>query len=449
MALTIVGDVDQLLYRFAGAKPELMTEEVHQYIPDMLTHFLDINFRSTRTIVEACNKLIERNYSDCGGPYPQELMKPTKAREDAPEGDPITFQMFDGTKEEAQGVANIIKEQIDQHDYKYGDFYVSARTRAQLGYLEGPLYRAGIKFVNIAGGSFWQNYHVANIVAFLQLAHDTSNDAAFKRVYNIASASHTDKSGNYCHHHWMGAEFLRLTKGQYRNMHLAVNRNRRYYYGVTDLENFVNDVRMEMAYASNPSMVINFIIKNCYKQWLKAKGESIEQEGDSNILDDIETVMDVAKEYDTVAGFLTYVQEMSEAAEEAKKGNMGEYVVLSTVHRLKGSERPIMVGVGWCEGSNSAGDPRGLLPHTFALTPPPVFGVLPTSGMARIEDERDIAFVCVSRAQDKVFLTAPASYRDNNMTASRFVYELGATVVNLSEDVADEDSDSDNDESES
>lgn len=424
MTLFAVGDVDQLMYRFAGAKPELMTAEVDKYIPNINTLFLDVNYRSTQTIIDACSRLIANNYSDLGGPYAQEFMKLTQARPDAPEGEPIVFQMYADQRSEAMGVADTVVDLIGNHGYAPGDFFIGTRTRAQLAYVEGPLFRAGVKFINLTGGSFWQSYHVANILAYLKLAFDQTDDAAFGRVYNIASAEMTDRKGDYCNHRWMGAEFMKLTQGKYSLMHLAIQKNRRYTDGVADLQSFVQEIQGEIAYSETAAEPINFIIENCYRQWLKAKGETMEEDADSNIADDIATILDVAGQY-SVEDFLAYVAEMEKAAEDAKNGDMSQMCVISTYHRLKGMERKVMIGMGWAEGRNAHDEPRGLLPITWAMVPPPQYGVLPTGGMALMEDERCIGFVAVSRAKERVILTAPGMYRDAMMFPSRFVAELG------------------------
>lgn len=422
MTLFTVGDTDQLMYRFNGAKPELLTEEIDRYIPSIQTYFLDTNYRSTSRIIEASKRLIAQNYSDAGGPYPQKFMKNTQPREDAPEGESVQFQMFPTARDEAQGVADYIVDLL-ANGYEPGHFYVGTRTRAQLAYLEGPLYRAKVKFVNITGGSFWQNFHVARIVGYLQLAHDTNNDAAFQLVYNIASGNYTDRQGKPCHHRWLGAEFLRLTKGRFGLMHLAIAANRRYYYGVKDLEDYVRDIQAEISYADSPVGPLNYIIEN-YRGWLKAQGELDQEDGDSSIADDIATILEVAGEYTSVEAFLGYVREMTEAAEKAKAGTTDDYVVLSTYHRLKGSERRVMVAMGWCEGVDPFGNRKGLLPHTSAIGILPQFGVLPTGAPSSVEDERCIAFVAVTRAKEKVLVTAPGEWRGIKMFPSRFVGEL-------------------------
>jgi superfamily I DNA/RNA helicase len=100
-------------------------------------------------------------------------------------------------------------------------------------------------------------------------------------------------------------------------------------------------------------------------------------------------------------------------------------VVLSTIHRLKGRERPVVFGIGLAEGTDVKGRPAGLLPHTYSMREPEQRGVLPTGGMGRIEDERDIAFVLISRAQEEVHLSGPATYHKCSFGPSRFIHELG------------------------
>jgi superfamily I DNA/RNA helicase len=87
----------------------------------------------------------------------------------------------------------------------------------------------------------------------------------------------------------------------------------------------------------------------------------------------------------------------------------------------------VVFGTGWCEGfiktKDGREEPRGLLPHTFSLIPPP------TGSQSSIEDERCIAFVCVSRARDRVFLSGCQQYREWQLGPSRFVKELGINYV--------------------
>jgi DNA helicase-2/ATP-dependent DNA helicase PcrA len=420
-----VSDVDQMLYRFQGAKPEIVAGD---YVSKIQTIKLDKNYRSTDEIIDACQKLIAYNYSDLGGPYNQEFMKDVSGIKG--QGSPLSFQFVETIEDESNLVANTILEQVQQ-GYAFGDFFIGARTRAQLGYLETALVKTDVKFINIAGGSFWQSKHVSEVVSYLKLAHKPEDSEAFKKVYNIASAFNKDKSGKYLHHRWLGQEFLRITNESYLNVWDAPRFNKRYYYGVKDLTDFVSDIKIELVHAENIGDVIKFIIENCYKQYLASdEGLLSGDEAENGKLDELETVIELAAEYKTPTEFIAYVDGMIKQAEDNKNKDWSEYTILSTYHRLKGLERKVMIATGLSEGVDGKTEqPRGLLPHTFSLVEPPQFGILPTGHMSPVADERCILFVGISRAKERCFITGCSQYRTWKMQPSRFIQELGLLVI--------------------
>lgn len=459
-------DPDQTLFRFAGSRPELMTFEIDEKLPDIETIKLEVNYRSQDEIIAKSQQLIAHNYSDLGGPYPQEFIKQASGIKGP--GEQLQFQMYENADEEAMATTVTILELI-QSGYEPGDFFIGARTRAQLGYLEGALVRTKIPFINITGGSFWQSKHVADVVAYLRLANDTKDKSALERVYNIPSANHVytwdDKCknckgnkrekgqcgqckgtglsgifniGDYCAFRGLGKEFLAkinydfdkidkvlFGKDGWRYQTKAKDYDKLGPTKAQDLQEFVWMLRQSLDQAENVGQIIRVIIDDCYEKYLRYNG--MDDEGLANAkLEDLATVEELASKYTDVDKFLSYVDEMVEAAEKAKNKDWRDYVVLSTVHRLKGLERPIVFGLGWCEGKNiSTGEPVGLLPHTFSLTPPPNFGVLPSGSQSPVEDERCIAFVCVSRAIKRVYLSGIRNYRNYVMWPSRFVSEIG------------------------
>jgi len=149
-------------------------------------------------------------------------------------------------------------------------------------------------------------------------------------------------------------------------------------------------------------------------------------EAENGKLEDLTTVSDVATQFSEVQDFLDYIDEAVRAVEAARDKEWANYVILSTVHRLKGQEREVVYGVGLSEGTNLlSGRPAGLLPHTFSLADPPQLGILPTGGRGRLEDERCVAFVLISRARSEVHLSGVRTYRTAQMETSRFVDEMG------------------------
>ena len=423
--LTLIGDVDQMLFRFNGAKPEILSSEIESHFDDLLTFKMETNYRSTQSIVEFQKQLIAHNYSDLNGPYNQELFKNLVARPDADIGEDIVFNEYENAQEEAAAIALEV-ETLLSDNYTNGDIFILSRTRAQLAFLEGPLTKHKIKFVNLAGGSFWGSKHVQDVVAYLRLAYNENDDKAFMRVYNIASKWFVHPfgkhKGEYCHHRYLGRAFLEKCNNSYTK---APYTGWRYQAGVNDLMQFVDEV----AQALNQSVIegIDFVVENCYIPYLeREEGLTSLDEAENGKLEDFEIIKEIALQFETIEEFFTYVDQMVKQSEDAKNGNLEDYVVISTTHRVKGQERRVVFGVGISEGFNAQDEkPAGLLPHTFSLTHPPQFGVLPTGNMGRIEDERCLMFVMVSRAKEKVYLSSIDIYRKSILHPSRFIKELG------------------------
>lgn len=421
----IVGDTDQLLFRFAGATPEQnLYNGFEAAYPDGLLVKMKVNYRSTKAIIDACNRLISNNYGE-NAPYDKKYKKDILPREGATEGNPITFQLYDTAEDEAKAVVESIIEQLD-NGREPGDIFVGARTKAQLGYIEGPLVRAKVPFINATGGSFWASKHVADVVAYLAIAFDERDKKAFQRVYNIASNWNVHpwgkQEGEYCPHRYLGRAFLAACGESYTNVWSAACQKHSWEPGIRDLTSFVNEVKVVMQ--ESHVIALRFIIENCYEKYLQAEEglESID-EAENGKLEDLATVIDVASQFDTTQEFLDYVDEMVRAAEAAREKDWSQHVVISTVHRLKGLERDVVFGIGLAQG---------LLPHRFAFEPPPQRGVLPVGGMALLEDERDICFVLISRAKQEVHLSSMRFYRGNNMFISQFIGELGIDYEEIS-----------------
>lgn len=427
--LFIVGDPDQLLYRFTGATPEAnLYDGFTQRYTNQRMYMLETNYRSTAEIVQRSNFLIRYNYADAGGPYDEMYRKELNAKEEAASGRTISFVEYKDQQQEAEGAVEQIKHLLNE-GREPGDIFVCSRTRAQLGFLEGPLTRAGIKFINITGGSFWSLKHVADVLGYVRLALNHEDSASFKRVYNIASNKMVGRDKTYCTTRWLGRAFLEDVNEIYDEDALMAAANARFSYerGVYDLIDFMQALEHELD-VNGLSAALRYVIDECYAKYLKEEEGITEEDVDSSKLADLETVIEISKAFPDAVSFLARVDEALQAAQDAKDKKWDQYVVLSTIHRLKGMERPVVLGLGWSEGEVSNGDfttPCGLLPHTFSLIAPMPQGILDRPQKSLIEDERCMAFVAITRAKEEVYLSGIRVWRKANMWPSRFVRELG------------------------
>lgn len=449
--ITVVGDTDQLLYRFTGATPEAnLYDGFEQRYPDGQMIILEVNYRSTQEIINRCSRLISHNYG-VGRPYDAKYLKTVQARPGAPQGEPVTFTMCEDAVEEAQHVAQHIKQLLDK-GRKPDEIFVGVRTCAQTGYLEGPFVQAGIPYINLVGQSFFGLKHVADVVSYIALAADEGNSEAFQQVYNIASAWNVhpwgESKGQYCPHRYLGAEFIKecydsvTKKPQYKWRWSAVRKRRSWTSGVEDLEALVVELQARLA-EQTVSEVLAYLVEEHYQKYLRSsEGLLATDAAADGKLDDLVTLQELAQQFGSdVSAFLAYVKQARETAEQAAKGDWSGHVVISTIHRLKGLERPIVFGLGWVEGTDKQGRVVGLLPHTYSMRPAVSQGMIALSSQGRIEDERDIAFVLVSRAQEECHLTGCAVYRQSRMWPCRFVYEMG--LLERDEDVDENGQDDD------
>ena len=426
--LFIVGDGDQLLFRFAGATPEenLYDGFSARYGDMSETFMLETNYRSTQNIVGACNDLIRFNYNVEGGPYNDEYMKRLVARPDAPVGTDLLFNEYEDADEEAMGIVNEI-EILMNDGVKPGQIFVLTRTRAQLAHMEGPMTREGIPFINLTGGSFWMLRHVRQLLGYIRVIVREGDRDAFKDIYNVASNQMTDYDGNYCATRWLGSVFLnRVSSYNVAKLDEAARVRRQWSKGIDDLIYLVQGVEHELK-TNTLVDAIEYIIDNCMKEYLiHEDGVSSDDAADGK-MNDLLGVADMARKFTDPVDFLNKIDDAIQVALDRKNKNWDDYVVISTVHRVKGLERDVVFCAGWSEGyiETATGTlPSGLLPHTFSLREVPSMGFFDFSGQSPLEDERCIAFVAISRARNKVFVSSIRKYRTSILSPSRFVREL-------------------------
>ena len=413
-----VGDPDQTLFRFAGGAPEFnLIGGFEQNFPSAVTVKLTTNYRCTRQIVATQMRLIEHNYHRCGGATPDKYLKELKPRRDALEGEPVTFTVYATAGIEAEAVVSAVQRDNASGRRKPRDFYLAARTRAQLAYLEGALAASGLPYVNIAGSSFWLLPHVQDVVAYLALAVDTSDPAAFKRVHNIPSSGFRGPS------RYLGTEFMKACDGAWAGMDTAVAQNRRWERGVADLRSFVYRLQGVLRRDGLPAGV-RLVLDECYYDYMTRDAQEVggqregggEAAGDTasdDQLAELEVLEEIAQRFETAEAMVQYAERIQRMAEQSDRG---ERVIVSTIHRLKGQQNKVVYGVGWSEGESAKDEPVGLLPHTYSLR---------DERPVALADERCVAFVLLSRAQEECHISSVDEYRDNAMRPSRFVREAG------------------------
>ncbi len=181
--ISVVGDDAQSIYSFRGARIENILNFRKDY-PQAKEYRLEQNYRSTQTIVNAANSLIEKNR--------MQLKK--KCFSEHERGDLIELINAFTEQEEGIMVASSIMEQIHRTHEPYSSFAILYRTNAQSRLIEEALRRKNMPYKIFAGHSFYERAEVKDMLAYLRLVSNGKDDEAFRRVINFPARGIGDTS---------------------------------------------------------------------------------------------------------------------------------------------------------------------------------------------------------------------------------------------------------------
>ena len=421
-----VGDMNQMLYRFAGANSfENVGPGFEIAFPTSTRGYLGVNYRSGEEITSACNRLIKNNYECGGGEYPSDLYYEMESFRGP--GAKIEFQEYSDYIEEGWDVVNRIERDINSGEYEPGDVFVGSRTAAGLSIVETELLHRGIKFINRSGNGFWGSHTVKQAIAYMRLSMDHGDEESHGMVYNIASSAHKTPT------RYLGRAFL-LSAPTFTDMVEKKNSlNSRWRSGIDDYESFVNSLDSLVF----EDMIHRVIWDAIYPYIFDAYGkdavgtlEDVDDNEGGKMIQTLISLEKIARRFDSLDSFMEFVSSAEMAAEDAKdRSKWGEYVILSTIHKLKGLERKVVYLLQASEGEDDKGQQIGNMPITYALRPPPA-KTLYSPGMSPMEDERCVFYVGASRAKDLLRISSIQThpFLGGTMYPSRFVHEMGILI---------------------
>jgi len=380
----VVGDDFQSIYGFRAGNVDIIINFSKQW--DGIVIPLDINYRSTNNIVEWSNKLIAGNKNQ----YPKEIRA---YKEDFQ--DPILFECLD-EDDEASAVAEEIKIQMEL--YQPDAFVVLYRTNAQSRPFEEAMIREKIPYIVLGSANFYDRKEVKDIIAYLRLSLDLSLDGELERIMNKPNR-------------FLGQAFIKKLIAYAHNNGLTLyealtqspdSRSWKYANGTNFLYNFLGHInRKDM----KPVELIKYIRKETkYDEWLIEADEGGE-EGENERIENLNSLLMTANKYSTVEELIEYIDSI-DRSQNKDKNEIGK-VKLMSIHRSKGLEFPVVF---------VAGVNKGLLPHNKSETE------------AKIEEERRLCYVAMTRAKDYLYMSWSKFYQDKVAGASDFIEELVGDV---------------------
>lgn len=394
-----VGDDDQSIYRWRGAR----VEHIHQFekdFPGTKIIKLEQNYRSTATILNAANAVIDNNSSRMG----------KKLWTDGAEGEAIKLYAAYNERDEAEFVIGRLGDWIAQGNAR-ADAAILYRSNAQSRVLEESLINARIPYRVYGGLRFFERAEIKDALAYLRLISNRDDDSSFERIVNKPTrgigARTVELMRSYARANacslWRAAGALASDdlKGRAANAVNAfmslIERMARETHGL--------DLYDQVDHVIHTSTLIDF--------FKKEKGEK----GETRV-ENLAELVSAAKSFepDPAEEMAPLDEFLSHAALESGEGQADAWedcVQLMTMHSAKGLEFPLVFICGMEDG---------LFPHQRSVSDP-----------QGLEEERRLCYVAITRAMQSLYITYAEQRRlhgmDNFSHASRFISEIPKEFV--------------------
>jgi DNA helicase-2/ATP-dependent DNA helicase PcrA len=405
--LFVVGDPDQTIYEWRGAKPEILVDFDKQF-PDSKTIIMNQNYRSTPNILNLGNHIIKNN----------KIRVAKDMFTQNTEGVEVIHFHGQNDYEEGLWVANEIKKLVAEKACKYSDFAILYRANYISRKIEQSFIRENIPYTVYGGIRFFERKEIKDILAYLRLI-EFGDDFSFLRIIS------TPRRG-------LGKKFIEnLAK-------LAVKDNKSLYETlVSNISN--SDINrkgsiefielIEKFKKSKDKLIISDLIKEILDE--SGLTAYYRTDGDTDRLDNIKELQNsiiVLETQDEEQINLTeYLQEIALYTNMDIDEDENDRAKLMTIHTSKGLEFPYVFLCGFTEG---------VLPSAMSLK---------ERRIKALEEERRLTYVAITRAEKGFYMTESEGYNfisDSNKYPSRFLFEISDNYFvrkgELSQEIIDE-----------
>ena len=400
-SLMVVGDDDQSIYGWRGAK----IENIQQFGDDFAGTEdirLEQNYRSTATILKAANTLIANNSGRLG----KELWT------DGVDGDPITLYAGFNEHDEARYIVETIEDALRKDGLKRSEIAILYRSNAQSRVLEEALLREKIPYRIYGGQRFFERAEIKNALAYLRLIRLRDDDAALERVINVPPRGIGEKT-------------------------VEAIRNAARHNG-TSMWRAINDVIAAKAVTGRAASALNGFLETVDLLAVKVEGLPLHQmtqivieqsglvtyhkeekgeKGQARV-ENLEELVSAARAFENpddedTPPLVAFLDHTALESGDTQADAFEDSVQLMTLHSAKGLEFPLVF---------LAGMEEGLFPHKMSLEEP-----------GRLEEERRLAYVGITRAMQRLVMTYAETRRlygsETYNKVSRFVREIPPSLI--------------------
>lgn len=400
-ALTVVGDDDQSIYAWRGARPENMSLLKQDY-PQLEVIKLEQNYRSTSRILRVANHLIAQN--------PHEFSKALWSEMGL--GDPIRIIRCPNEDAEAERIAGEILTQKLRFSYQFRDFAVLYRGNHQSRLLEMKLQQHQINYKISGGSSFFSKTEIKDVMAYLRLLINPDDDNAFLRVINTPrrqiGTSTLETLGQYAGERHISL-FAAINELGFQSRIAEKNLER-----LQQFSHWITRVTRNCFESDAIAAIREMINDMDYEGWLhqnagNSKAAEKRMENVIYLIESLAKTLQRQEEQDEDASIESAIGKLvlRDLLEQQAEEDDSDAVQLMTLHASKGLEFPHVFMIGMEED---------LLPHRNSIEE------------NNIEEERRLAYVGITRAQRTLTMTYAGKRKQfgetSDTTPSRFLDEL-------------------------
>ena len=389
--ICVVGDPDQSIYGFRGSNYRNILNFEKDY-KNTKTILLEQNYRSTKNILGAANSIIKNNKN----------RKEKDLWTDNNTGDKIVYKRCDDEKDESNYVVSEITKLMNEN-VGLEDIAVLYRTNAQSRNIEEAFLRKNIPYKVVGSFYFYNRKEVKDLISYLKLIYNTSDDVSLTRVINVP------KRG-------IGLKTLEniTTKATILNTSMfdAIDGGKE-----LEFKRLILSFKELSEDLSLTELVDLILDKTGIKKELELE-DTIESQ---SRLENLEEFKSITKSYEEKYGVISlseFLDEISLVSDVEEYKNRTDVVTLMTVHSAKGLEFDYVYIIGLEEG---------IFPHSMCLYSP-----------SEIEEERRLCYVAVTRAKKKLTIINSKKRllygQDSYNPPSRFINEIGEEYLDKKEE---------------
>ncbi len=397
--LCVVGDDDQSIYRFRGATIENILNFEDEY-KDAKTIRLEQNYRSTSNILNAANAVIANNKGRKG----------KNLWTDNGLGEKITIFTAEDERDEARYVADSILENV-RLGSSFSDHAILYRMNAQSNAIENIFARSGISYKIIGGNRFFDRKEIKDVIAYLQLINNNNDNLRLKRIVNEPRRGIGDTTVNHAQEiaDQLGISIFEVL--HHAEEYAALSRSANRIKGFCDIIDELTELSENLSISELFEKMLQL---TGYTEALSLQGIE-EHDRLENVKEFASTIaqFELENEEPTLSSFL---EDIALVSDIDALNESDDKVVLMTVHSAKGLEFKNVYLVGMEEG---------IFPGNQSIF----------SGPEEIEEERRLAYVAITRAKKKLYITNAAMRMMFGTTSrnlpSRFVKEIPDSLSNF------------------